>query len=102
MNVEDLENLRNEYKIMKQKAENLDDFIKFNKLYNNITSKIYHQKNKDDLEYKQKKYNNLKKTISNNTEYYESIKEKNRIRNKNKYISKKDIKNNIYNNIENE
>ncbi len=89
MDIQNLEKLRQEYYNMKQNAQNIEEYIKYNKLYNNITSKIYHLKNKDDLEYKKKKYNNLKNSILNNPDYYNSIKEKNRIRNKNNYISKK-------------
>ena len=105
LNNNNLENIRSYYIKMKNEARNnnnIDDYIKFQKLYNNITSKIHHLKNKEDEEYKKKKYEAFKRYLNNNTEYYERIKEKNRIRSNNNYISKKDLKNKIYNNIENE
>ena len=90
-----MKDLRTEYFNMKKEAydkKNIDDYIKFSKLYNNITSKIYHTTNKDKEEYKKKRYENLKRTLKNNIEYYDRLKEKNRKRNNENYISKKDIK----------
>lgn len=93
MDIIELKVLRNDYYIKKKEAiliNDLNEYIKYHNLYNNISSKIHHLLNKDNEDYKQKKYESFKRCYKNNVEYYEKLKEKNRIRNKEKYVSKKE------------
>lgn len=80
---------RNEvYKMMKE-TSNIEDYRRYEREYKNIGARLFHERNKNNEDYKRMKYESLKRCLKNNDEYYEKMKEKNRIRNKEKYISKK-------------
>jgi hypothetical protein len=62
----------------------LEEYIKYENEYKKITAKIYHEKNKDNIEYKIRKYNNVKKYLEI-PENYEKHKKTVSTRNKNIY-----------------
>ncbi len=85
-----IERRKEVYKMMKE-TSNIEDYKQYEKEYKNINARLYHERNKDNEEYKRMKYESLKKCLKNNNEYYEKLKEKNKIRNKENYILKKYI-----------
>jgi seryl-tRNA synthetase len=90
LNVEGLKEKRNEiYKKMKE-TKNVEDYKELDKEYKKIGCKIYHLNNKDNEEYKQMKYNNLKRYLANE-EHYNKHTDKNRERNRRSYNMKKTL-----------
>jgi len=74
------------------KANNdLIEYLKCEEEYKRLSAKIHYEKNKDNREYKERKYNNLKKYLDN-PDNYERHKQLIRDRNRQIYKCKKDIK----------
>jgi hypothetical protein len=81
-----INNRTNIFNQMKEAKMNndLEKYIKYENEYKKITAKIHHEKNKDNKEYKTRKYNNVKKYLEI-PENYEKHKKAVSTRNKNIY-----------------
>jgi len=85
--METLKTRRTEIYNKMKETTNIEDYKELDKEYKKIGCRIYHEKNKDKDEYKQMKYNNLKKYLSNDTNYIKHT-EKNKERNRRSYNNK--------------
>ena len=79
-----IERRKEVYKMMKETL-NIEDYRKYDKEYKSINARLFHERNKNNEDYKRMKYESLKKTLLNNPEYYEKVKKQNRLRNKENY-----------------
>jgi len=77
------------YKLMKE-TTNIEDYKNLEKEYKKIGCRLFHERNKNNDEYKQMKYNNLKKYLTNEDNYNKHT-EKNKERNKRSYRNKKSL-----------
>ncbi len=94
LSIEEQQEKRKEiYKMMKE-TSNIEDYRNLEKEYKKIGCRLFHERNKNNDEYKQMKYNNLKKYLTNE-ENYNKHTEKNRMRNKKTYDINKGTKKNI-------
>jgi hypothetical protein len=82
MDFKDLKEKRKAYYDLRTQAKannDNDEYIKYNKLYYAITSKISYEKNKDNEDYKKRKMESIKRYYDKNTEKVKTyIKERNK------------------------